>query len=756
MLLLEQATSDMDKMDLYEKVLEVMNFLQDPAMGEYADALQQLALKNNSKIMLPWSYLHKGEVANMTGDYDNAIEYIWKSHDWHIKNGEIEFALYRLFFLNHLYSQIGDLEKQEKVLFDAVAIAEDLDIPSTTGIAHGTLSNHYKDKGEMDKALEHIDLSLEALKQGGELHDDYINSLLRKASIVGHERPIEGVKVLTEAAELAKENHFNFLLAAIYRELAEQKNKLGQKGEAIDYAFKGIEVAERSNEPDKAADCYRMLGDIYKDMEQYEEATEYYEKSYDIAKRIGFSFGEMTAAASIGLIKLQVKEYDSAIQYFKQGLQHPKESANVKAEFANELSYAYLQKGDLDNFFKAYRLSDSLNVARSEILIQKQNLYLAKYYKQKGNITQVKKYALSAFKHGDKTGNLAVKGDAAELLYNVFESENNIPLAFKYLKAYRIASDSLRNDENLKKITTLKLNNEFQKEKEILVLEQAQQEELLKAETKQTRTAAMGFGSFAILALGFFFNARRKNQLISAQNKQLESLNHTKDRIFAIIGHDLRKPAASFRGISKKVKHLIKKQDFERLDRFGNQIEQNALSLNKLTDNLLNWALTQRDVMPYNPIEVSLSDLVADIHTIFETPANEKNIQIINNVSESTTVFADPNALSAILTNLVDNAVKYTPEGGQIRIEALEEANNQLKIRVADTGIGMEKDKINDLFLLKKDKSEKGTAGEKGTGLGLHLVKELVELNKGIISAASEIGKGTSFDVLLPRVQEAH
>ena len=356
---------------------------------------------------------------------------------------------------------------------------------------------------------------------------------------------------------------------------------------------------------------------------------------------------------------------------------------------------------------------------------------------------------------GKSIGELNISQNARRHLIQSYHALKNIDKENKMLREYYTIRDSLNEAKNLKTLALLEEQvKDVEREKEIALL--AKDKELLAVENKQTRIAALGSGVFAILALGFFFNARRKNQLISTQNEQLESLNHTKDRIFAIIGHDLRKPAASFRGISKKVKHLIKKQDFERLDRFGNQIEQNALSLNKLTDNLLNWALTQRDVMPYNPIEVSLSDLVADIHTIFETPANEKNIQIINNVSESTTVFADPNALSAILTNLVDNAVKYTPEGGQIRIEALEEENNQLKIRVADTGIGMEKDKINDLFLLKKDKSEKGTAGEKGTGLGLHLVKELVELNKGIISAASEIGKGTSFDVLLPKVQQVH
>ena len=346
---------------------------------------------------------------------------------------------------------------------------------------------------------------------------------------------------------------------------------------------------------------------------------------------------------------------------------------------------------------------------------------------------------------GKSMGDMNITQNARRHLIQSYHALKNISKENRMLREYYIKRDSLNEEKNLKALALLEEQvKDVEREKEIA---------LLAVENKQTRTAALGSSAFALLALGFFFNARRKNQLISTQNEQLESLNHTKDRIFAIIGHDLRKPAASFRGISKKVKYLIKKQDFETLDKLGNQIEQNALSLNKLTDNLLNWALTQRNVMPYNPTDVPLGNLTADIQTIFESPAQEKNIEIVNNVPADMTVFADPNALSTIITNLVDNAVKYTPEGGEIRIDALVESNNQIKIRVSDTGTGIEQDKINDLFLLKKDKSKKGTDGEKGTGLGLHLVKELVQLNQGKIGVDSIEGEGTSFRILLPLKQ---
>ena len=113
-------------------------------------------------------------------------------------------------------------------------------------------------------------------------------------------------------------------------------------------------------------------------------------------------------------------------------------------------------------------------------------------------------------------------------------------------------------------------------------------------------------------------------------------------------------------------------------------------------------------------------------------------------------VYADTNALRTVVRNLLDNALKYTPSGGSVTIDAIEE-NGETKISVSDNGVGMSANKVKDIFLLKKEKSEAGTAGEKGTGLGMHLVNELVNLNKGRIQVMSHLNEGTTFELLLPK-----
>lgn len=241
---------------------------------------------------------------------------------------------------------------------------------------------------------------------------------------------------------------------------------------------------------------------------------------------------------------------------------------------------------------------------------------------------------------------------------------------------------------------------------------------------------------------------------IRAKEAALNQLNQTKDRIFSIIGHDLRKPAIAFRGITQKVNYLLKKQDYTTLERFGNEIENDALALNQLTDNLLNWALTQKNVMPNNPQQVEVADIVADEMAVFKKTAAEKRIQLVSEVPRGLLVFADPYALRTIIRNLLDNAIKYSCEGGRVEI-VVEDGAEGVKIVISDTGVGIPESKLKDIFLLREGKSEKGTAGEKGAGLGLHLVHELVQLNRGAIEVASSPGQGTRFEVRMPRWLEA-
>ena len=258
----------------------------------------------------------------------------------------------------------------------------------------------------------------------------------------------------------------------------------------------------------------------------------------------------------------------------------------------------------------------------------------------------------------------------------------------------------------------------FENVQKVVLLEK--EKAVISAVSVRNKIAALSGMLIALLTLFFLYRNKQKNKIIIDQNNRLESLNATKDQIFSIIGHDLKKPALAFRGITNKLNYLIDNNDKDRLIRFGESIETDAIELNKLTDNLLNWALLQKDLVSVNSEEIALQELVTENIALFQRIADEKKITFTSDLAIST-VKSDKHILSTVIRNLMDNAIKYTPEGGAITIKA-QELDDRISLSVQDSGVGMSEAQVNKLFTLDKAKSTKGTMGEGGTGLGLSLI----------------------------------
>ncbi len=294
--------------------------------------------------------------------------------------------------------------------------------------------------------------------------------------------------------------------------------------------------------------------------------------------------------------------------------------------------------------------------------------------------------------------------------------------------------------------------NQIRESIDVLISNQQKKKELTLIIDKEPKIFNLKVAKFeqGNFHLGYTFLLTDLTQ-IKRKEQELTQLNTTKDRLFAIIGHDLRKPALAFRGISKKVNFLIQQKEFDTLNKLGNNLERAAFSLNSLLDNLLNWALKQRDVLPYEPKPVNVQQATEEIFELFQQIAHEKKVHLQLDIMQDVKAYADPNALNTIIRNLVDNAIKYTEEGGKVVVLSERRGENIL-IQVKDTGEGMNDKQLTNVFSLQKNKSTQGTAGEKGSGLGLTLVKDLIDLNAGTIDVWSTPKKGTTFDILLPAV----
>lgn len=249
---------------------------------------------------------------------------------------------------------------------------------------------------------------------------------------------------------------------------------------------------------------------------------------------------------------------------------------------------------------------------------------------------------------------------------------------------------------------------------------------------------------------------QKKNELLKAQadtlagkNEQLNNLNSTKDKLFSIISHDLRGPFNVILGFQNiLVNEYAQCTEKERID-MVKKTYSTSQKVFDLVENLLSWARIQTSTIRYNPVRLEVNKVITERLDLYRNIAEAKGIHFENQLEEDLIGYADLDILEAVLRNLTHNAIKFTPSGGNITVKAVKELDT-IRISVVDTGVGMNVPQVESLFIPGKSSSNNGTGGEKGSGLGLLLCKDFVEINKGQITVASKWGKGSTFTFTIP------
>ncbi|ENW80305.1 MULTISPECIES: sensor histidine kinase KdpD [unclassified Acinetobacter] len=237
--------------------------------------------------------------------------------------------------------------------------------------------------------------------------------------------------------------------------------------------------------------------------------------------------------------------------------------------------------------------------------------------------------------------------------------------------------------------------------------------------------------------------------------QQEAALNFSKTKFFSIISHDLRAPFHGLLGFSEILAKERDTLDEASVQNIADYLYDTAQSTYNLLESLLNWSMAEGGRFNAYPIEFKLRQVTTIVTDILRTLAVKKNINLINDVPEHIKAYADMNMVTSLIQNLVSNALKFTDiDGlGVVSIRA-EKQGHHVAIYIQDTGLGMTDEQMAELFHPRLTVSLKGTAGEKGAGLGLTLCKRFVDLNHGEISVSSKEGEGTTFKVLLPAASE--
>ena len=243
------------------------------------------------------------------------------------------------------------------------------------------------------------------------------------------------------------------------------------------------------------------------------------------------------------------------------------------------------------------------------------------------------------------------------------------------------------------------------------------------------------------------------NTKLMRSEEELRKLVASKDKFFSIISHDLKNPFHALMGFSEFLLLSLDVSSKRDIKDMVNNIHISAKSTYNLLENLLEWSRMQTGRMPHKPQKIEISVLVNETITLLSGNAKAKNINLCSDIKRDYLVFADINMINSVIQNLTTNALKFTPNGGQVKISVDHADDNDLvEISVTDTGVGIAPEDAEKLFRIDMHHSTEGTDKEGGTGLGLILCKEMVEKNGGQIWIKSAVGEGTKISFTLQKV----
>lgn len=565
--------------------------------------------------------------------------------------------------------------------------------------------------------------------------------------------PEEKLKYGTSLLELADELSNDEFTIRANLELAVSNRFLGNPGKSLEYLFEGANTAIGKNEfLSLLIEIYAEISNCYTLNGNSENALIYGTKTIEILRGTNRKTQLALSLLNLGYDHYLIKNYDSALAYYN-------ESEPILRDLKLTLGLAYI----IGNRSLVYWKQGKLNTAKKDLFRAIEMLQplgdqfgMADYYNQlgsiyleEGNDSEAITYTMRGLEMAKQEGLKEQVRDASHLLFQLNRSIGEHELAADYLIQHYAYRDSIQNLETTQEIANLRTEFEVgEKQAEVdLLLQQRRSNQMIMLIGGITLFIVV---CLVIIVYTYYKTKVKLNTQLEEQKDSLISLNNTKDRFFSIISHDLRGPVGVLSGLVSITKYFIDDKKTDQLREMMDKMEHSVDRLVKLLDNLLHWALQQQGHFPYVPETYSAKALLDDVCDIFKDMAASKDINLELNITEDFDLFVDKNTSSAIFRNLLNNAIKFTPKGGNVAINAMMNGSQMGYIQFQDSGVGMSTDKVNHLFELNEGKSTKGTSGESGLGLGLQLVNDFVQLNKGQISVESVLKKGTTFTVELP------
>lgn len=554
--------------------------------------------------------------------------------------------------------------------------------------------------------------------------------------------------------------------AGLEQNVAVVYEMLGDTKSAIERYYNSLEIAEIKSDTTLLILVNNNIGELYRKEGDIDLAEQFIMKSLVLSKNQNALEDMSRAYNNLGLVSRMKQDYDQALDYYQKSLEIADKMGSIvrPVQILFNIGYIYIDKGQYDLAREAFResleKSRELNINRG---IFHNNFGLGDVYSESKDYELALEHYKQALESATQLGVPEMEKDVLERIWQVHEKTGHFEEAFRFLNRYNTLSDSLQaldKDQALARYETLfELRNE------------RNQNELLQEKLQAQRyTIIVGVISMILLFIAslLLLWMYRKQRVVSdklriqhaemeslyrqvdSQKKELSKLNETKDKLFSILGHDLRSPISKLQSLVM----LLREDETGEIDtdQVLSKVElQLQYSISTL-ENYLNWAQSQMKGIEPEMTLLNLHDEVDEVLGILGNESQIKNIHLQNNVDENVKVSADKGMLFIILKNLITNALKFSHSESQVVLDAYSEGD-KVVLSVQDYGVGISEEDQEKLFGAFKI-SRKGTDDEKGTGLGLLISRELTEIQNGRIWFKSVPGEGTVFYVEFEGAEE--
>lgn len=550
----------------------------------------------------------------------------------------------------------------------------------------------------------------------------------------------------------------------IYLSMARVFEEAGNHAKSIELLIKSQAIDIRTNDPLNLL-ILNELGRVYTDADSTEEALVNYKRLLQLARDSKQEKREADALFYLGVLNMRAGHYDSALMQHKEALRLKRKLQDRTGEVIslNTIGDLYLEMTNTDralaNYAAALEISQALK--DDDVIAVSYNNAGKLYHHQKNYQRAIANFELG-FQKAQQAKNPEQMKFSAGFLSQAYKELGDYQKSLQYREQSIEIESLIQREKDERKLLDMESSSVLEaKEQAIDKLEAkrlAHEKQL--AEERRTRyflTAVIVLVAvIAVLGFNMYRSKRKSNLVLQAanekiiqQNTELQELNATKDKFFSIISHDLKGPLNSLSSFSGLLINYFDSLSKEEIQTLAKDLDKSLKNLFALLENLLEWSRSQTGAIEFKPEEFNLSELLQENIDLLSAQARVKEITLHSTNSQVITVLAHKNSVTTVIRNLISNAIKFTPPGGTITLSATKN-NEEALVSIADTGVGMSKEVIDKIFRIDAKHSTKGTADEKGTGLGLVLCKDFVEKNKGSIGVQSEEGKGSTFYFTLP------